>query len=66
MGYQVVMKFDDGETLEITDKGFETEQDAESAAIEWTENYKVGGEFLRDAEESYCDSEIIGWKIVDE
>lgn len=66
MGYKVIMKFDDGETVEISDGAFQTKQEAEDAATEWAENYRAGGEFLIEAGESCCEAEIAGWEIVKE
>ncbi len=66
MGYRVYYKFDNGETEQILDGVFETVKEAEEAAVVGVDDYKTGGDYLREAGEECCEEQIVGWTIVKE
>lgn len=62
MSFRVTIEFDDG-TSEDIDEVFETEEDAEEAAMQWSSDYSQGRDYLEEAGEDYCDANVIGWSI---
>ena len=65
MGYRVFYKFEDGKTEDIIEGLFDTREKAEDAAIEGAEDYRMGGEVLREAGYNSC-TDIVGWTIIEE
>lgn len=66
MGFRVFYNFDDGTSEDILDEVFETEEEAEEAAIQGASDYSQGNGYLEEAGESFSDSIIIDWDIVEE
>lgn len=66
MGYRVFYNFSDGNSEDVLEEVFETEDEAEDAARQGASDYSQGGDYLKEAGEDYCEEEIIDWDIVEE
>lgn len=62
MAYSVVINFDDGSS-ETLDETFETWEDADEAAKQWASDFSQGGDYLREAGEEPCDTNVTDWDI---
>lgn len=63
MGYRVIFNFDDGSSQDLLDQIFETEDEAESAAMQGASDYAQGRDYLEEADEEYCEERIVDWDI---
>lgn len=66
MGFRVIYNFSDGSSEDILDEVFETEEDAEEAAMQGASDYSQGRGYLEEAGEDYCEETIEDWDIVEE
>ena len=63
MGYIVYYEFDDGSTEDLLHEVFDTEKEAEAAAIEGMGNYSVGVETLQLGGHDYPEAKITDYYI---
>lgn len=63
MGYRVWYNFDDGTSEDLLHKIFDTEEEAEAAALEGSSNYSTGVETLQLGGHEYPEANIIDWDI---
>lgn len=63
MGYRVYYEFDDGSTEDLLDIIFDTEEEAEQAALEGMGNYSVGVETLQMGGHDYPEAQIVDYYI---
>ena len=63
MGYRVYYEFDDGTEEDLLDEIFDTEEEAEAAALEGMSNYACGVETLQLGGHDYPEAKIIDYYI---
>ena len=66
MGYRVWYNFDDGTSEDLLHEVFDTEEEANEAALEGENNYNVGTETLMLGGHDYSEAKIIDWDIIEE
>ena len=66
MGYRVIYNFSDGTSEDLLQQVFDTEEEAETAAQIGAEAYDSGNDVLKLAGESYSESRLIDWDIVED
>lgn len=66
MGYRVWYNFDDGTSEDLLDEVFDTEKEAEEAALEGENNYNTGTETLMLGGHDYDSAKIVDWDIIEE
>lgn len=66
MKYRVYYVFDDDTTEDLLDELFDTEEEAEAAALEGEGNYITGTEVLQLGGHDYSEAKIVDWYIEEE
>ena len=66
MGFRVIYNFSDGSSEDFLDEVFDTEEEAEEAAMQGASDYSQGRDYLEEAGEDYCEETIEDWDIVED